>query len=155
MINEPLTTNHELRTRPASVWIAQVILGLLGAIWGLAGLLNIYYIMIRPGPGDHSILNIASMISSIVFSIVFIIGLEGLARRKNYGRWIAVAGLSLVFVGGVLNSFARFGRYRSPAESLGALTIGLVLFGLLGFLVYRLARGGPANAFFKQDEQDL
>jgi hypothetical protein len=152
MINEPLTTNHELRTRPASVWIAQVIMFLLAAIWGLAGLLNIYYMVIRTGPGDRSILNIASMISSIVFSIVFIIGLEGLARRKNYGRWIAVAGLSLVFVGGVLNSFARFGRYRSPAESLGALTFGLVLFGLLGFLVYRLAWGERASAFFKQDE---
>jgi uncharacterized membrane protein len=130
-------------------------MGLLAAIWGLAGALNIYYIATRSGPGDLSILTIASIVSSIVFTIVFIIGLEGLVRRKSYGRWIAVAGLSLIFVGGVLNSFARFGRYRSPAESLGALTIGLALFGLVGFLVYRLAFGKRANAFFKQDKQDL
>jgi ATP/ADP translocase len=123
-------------------------MGLLAVIWLLAGLLNIYYLVFRPGTIEPSALVIASMISSIVFSVLFFTGVEGLARRKKYGRWIAVAGLSLICAGGVLSSFARFGRYRSPGEGLSALIAGLVIFGLVGFLVYRLARGAPANAFF-------
>ena len=147
--NEQRTTDDGPRTtRPVSVWIAQAVMGLLATIWGLAGLLNLYYLVARRGITGPSTLAIASIVISLTFSVLFFTGFRGLMKRRAYGRWIAVGGLSLVFLGGVLNSFARFGRYRSPAESLGALTIGLVLFGLLGFLVYRLARGERENAFF-------
>jgi hypothetical protein len=131
-------------------------MGFLLVVWLWAGILGIYYVMLRPGPEGRSILAIASMIESIVFSVAFIIGLEGLARRKKYGRWIAVCGLSLVFIAGMLNSFAAFGRYPGPAKSLAAFAVGVIVFGPVGFLVYRLARGERENTFFKQDkDKDL
>jgi uncharacterized membrane protein (DUF2068 family) len=106
------------------------------------------------GPIEPSVLNIVSLVPSLALSIVFIIGCLGLWKRKKYGRWIAVGGLSLVFIGGVLNSFAAFNRYPDTAKALGAFAVGLIVFGPLGFHVYRLARGERADAFFNQDRQD-
>lgn len=137
--------------RPASVLIAQVILGLLGAIWGVAGLVTVYIGLASSLP---VIFVVISGTVSILFSILCLTGFWGLTKRKVFGRWVAVAGLSFVLFGGVLNSFAAFNRYTSPARALGAFALGLIVFGPLGFLVYRLARGERANAFFGQTHHE-
>ena len=137
--------------RPVSVWIAQVIMFLLATIWGLAGLLNLYVVLVNSLRGTFAIV---SGVVSLLCSVLFLAGFWGLVKRKASGRWIAVGGLSLVFVGGVLNSFAAFGRYPDTAKALAAFAVGMIVFGPIGFLAYRLARGERANAFFQQDRQD-
>jgi hypothetical protein len=149
--------------RPPSVWIAQVILGLLGTIWGVAGLITVYMGLAGSLP---VIFVVIFGTVSILFSALCLTGFWGLLKRKIYGRWAAVVGLSFIVFGGAQNSFAAFGRYPTPAKALAAFVVGLIVFGPIGFLVYRLARGAPANAFFsgihpeaieeefKQDGQD-
>jgi lipoprotein signal peptidase len=102
---------------------------------GLAGSLPVIFVVI-------------SGTVSILFSILCLTGFWGLLKRRVYGRWVAVAGLSFVVFGAVINSFAAFSRYPDPARALAAFAVGLIVFGPLGFLVYRLVRGAPANAFF-------
>jgi hypothetical protein len=131
--------------RPASVWIAQVILGLLGTIWGVAGLITVYMGL----AGSLPVIFVAiSGTVSILFSILCLTGFWGLLKRRVYGRWVAVAGLSFIVFGGILNSFAAFNRYTDPGKALLAFAVGLIVFGPLGFLIYRLARGERADAFF-------
>ena len=147
MIDEQPTANHEPPTRPASVWIAQVILGLLGTLWGVGGLMTVYMGLAGRLP---VIFVVIFGTVSILFSILCLTGFWGLAKRKIYGRWAAVAGLSFIAFGGIMNSFAAFGRYPGPAKSLAAFAVGVIVFGPIGFLAYRLARGERANAFFTQ-----
>jgi hypothetical protein len=142
-INSPNTPNSF--PRPASVWIAQAIMFLLAAIWGLAGVLNLYVVAANSLRGAFPIV---SGVVSLLCSVLFFAGFRGLVKRKAHGRWIAVGGLSLVFIAGVLNSFAAFNRYPNTAKALAAFVIGLIVFGPLGFLVYRVARGERENAFF-------
>jgi hypothetical protein len=143
--NGPRTTDNELPTRPVSVWIAQAIIFLLAAVWGLAGLVNLYVVLVNRLGITFPIVSGAV---SLLCSVLFLVGFRGLVKRRAYGRWIAVGGLSLVFIAGVLNSFAAFNRYPDTAKALGAFAVGLIVFGPLGFLVYRLARGARENAFF-------
>jgi lipoprotein signal peptidase len=122
-----------------------VILGLLGTIWGVAGLITVYMGL----AGSLPVIFVAiSGTVSILFSILCLTGFWGLLKRKVYGRWVAVAGLSFIAFGGIMNSFAAFDRYPGPAKSLAAFAVGVIVFGPIGFLAYRLARGERANAFF-------
>jgi hypothetical protein len=139
------STNSTNSPRPPSVWIAQVILGLLGSIWGVGGLMTVYMGLAASLP---VIFVVIFGTVSILFSILCLTGFWGLLKRKVYGRWAAVAGLSFIAFAGIMNSFAAFDRYPSPAKSLAAFAVGMIVFGPIGFLAYRLARGERANAFF-------
>jgi hypothetical protein len=138
-------------SRPPSVLITQVILICLGGLWLVGGPLFLLASIKNPAV---SMVYLVFGVLMIVFSLSFLVGFWGLAKRKGYGRWIGVIGLSLlllsIFLGNAFPSSEPhpFSEYKTIAESTGAMAASIVFYGLIIFLIYRLARGKRANEFF-------
>lgn len=138
-------------SRPPSVLITQVILIALGALWLVGGPLFLLAATRNPAV---SIVYVLFGVLMIVFSLAFLVGFWGLAKRKRYGRWIGVIGLSLLLISIFLGNIIRpsgpmeYYEYKTGGEALGALIGAIVFYGLIILLIYRLARGTRANEFF-------
>lgn len=85
---------------------------------------------------------------------ILILGSWGLYRRAAYGRWIAIIALSVIFVMSLAASIFRpngriqYYEYENSAQLIGGMIASLVLYGVFGFLIYRLIWGVPAKLFF-------
>lgn len=138
-------------SRPYSVLITQVILIMLGGLWLVGGPLFLLAATKNPAV---TVVYVVFGVLMIVFSLSFLIGFWGLMKRKRYGRWIGVIGLSLlllsIFLGNAFPSTGPLASYDSNhiAESTGAIAASIVFYALIIFLIYRLARGKRANEFF-------
>lgn len=141
-------------SRPPSILITQVILIMIGAIWLVGG--PLFLLAARSNPAV-SIEYVVFGVMMIVMSLSFLIGFWGLVKRKSYGRWIGVIGLSLlllsIFLGNVFPSSRPLAAYDNNhiVGSPGATIAAIVFYGLIIFLIYRLGRGKRANAFFAGD----
>ena len=149
----------ETVSRPPSVWITQIVLILLGGLWGLMFLAQFFMTVTRFGSAAELVFGLFAALIVGTFSLVFLAGFWGLVRRRVYGRWIGVVGVALVTVASLLGSVFRPGdpsqhyEYTNSSQLFGAVVSQLVLTGLLLFLAYRLARGNRANSFFRGKDQ--
>lgn len=141
-------------SRPPSVLITLVILVLLGSMWTVLAMVQLYYTLTTFASAGQLIINLLFVSMVLAFSGSFLFGSWGLIRRKRYGRWIGVIGLSLVLlsilVGNIFRPTGQFKyyEYENSAQLLGGVVASLIFYGLVIFLIYRLARGARANAFF-------
>lgn len=156
-----VSTITEKVRRPPSVWITQILLGLLGAFWGLMFLTQFVLTITRFGSAAELVFGLFASLIVGTFALVFLTGFWGLFRRRVYGRWIGVVGVAFVTVASLLGSIVRPGdpsqyyQYTNSSQLFGAVTAQLVLTGLLLFLAYRLGFGDQANSFFRSTDQDI
>ena len=72
-----------------------------------------------------------------------------MASRKPWGRWLGVAGLTILLIGGAVNLTSRW------HDSGVAYILFIVLAVLsLAFLAYRIAAGDAAEEFFNGRSTD-
>src|SRR4029077_8191443 len=83
--------------RPATVWLSQTLLLIFALIWLLSLIINLLLIAreeIEVSP--VRLLVGVSVLGSIV--LVLLVAFWGLTRRRTYGRWLAVASLSVLWI---------------------------------------------------------
>jgi hypothetical protein len=141
-------------SRPPSVLITQVILIMVGGIWLVGGLLHLFATFMTSTAPAQIIVNVIFGLLILAFSISFLTGFWGLVKRKRYGRWIGVIGLSLLLLSILLGNVIRpagpltYDEYKNRGEVVWAVIAAIIFYGLIILLIYRLTRGKRANAFF-------
>jgi hypothetical protein len=86
----------------------------------------------------------------LAFAAVFFGGVWGMAMRKPWGRWLGVAGLTILLIAAAVTQTSRWlsGIDReSGFVSIGLFFRVLVVLGL-AFLAYQVAAGDAAEEFF-------
>jgi hypothetical protein len=136
--------------RPVSVWIAQILLS-LACLWVSALMVWAAIFMFR---GGGTITIIIPILFLLAFPAFFFFGVFGMARRRRWGRWLGVAGLSLLFLSALGGQVVgpdgplHYYAYKNAAEFAGGLMGSLVMFGLLLWLILRLALSEHVTNFF-------
>jgi hypothetical protein len=138
--------------RPISVWIAQIVM-ILGS---LLFLLPLVFLLFLPGAaGIGSIFGLVFLVT-IYIGISFLFGLAfwGMARRRSYGRWIAVGMLSFFVATALLGTITRpsgplpYAEYENATQAIAGFVTQVIMFVLLIWLTVALAIGKRAAAFF-------
>lgn len=148
----------EKNPRPLSVIVTQIILLALGLIWGVLSLFNLFAIFTSASGALQRIVNILLALVLVLFAGVFLTGFWGLVKRRRYGRWIGVGGLTLILISAFTSNFVRpsgpleYYEYRNSAELAGGILGSIVIYTLILLLIYRLAKGDAANTFFESPE---
>ncbi len=138
--------------RPASVWIAQVFM-IIGALLLLLPLAMFLFL-----PGGIGITNIIGfVIIALIYlglASLFLLAFWGMARRRGWGRWLGVGMLSLLVLVSILGQIVRpsgpveYWEYDNARQAAAGLMAQLFILGLFLWLIYSLAFGKRATAFF-------
>ena len=143
--------------RPPTIWLTQSLLILFALLLLSAFLLNVAVLLTHLG-NELSIVRIL-IVYAIWLSIVLLLAVAfwGLAKRKNYGRWLGV--LSLLFFWGLIiliklrrpSGPYQYYEYDNPAQLAGAIIIQVVLHGLILLLILRLSFSKRVTDFFRKE----
>jgi hypothetical protein len=137
------------RKRPISVWIAQIILGIYGFGMASVVLWGLYKGLTEGIPNPE--LFLVTTVGVLTFAAVFVGGVWGMAVRKPWGRWLGVAGLAILLIGGTITQTSRFiSNSGSRFASISFLFAVLVVLGL-AILTYLVALGDASEDFFNGD----
>jgi hypothetical protein len=145
--------------RPATVWLSQILLLIFALIWLLSLIINLLLIAreeIEVSP--VRLLAGVSVLGSIV--LVLLVAFWGLTRRRTYGRWLAVASLSVLWILVVYAQIwppqgpvKRF-EFNSPVQAVGAVTASILISVIFLILILRLAFAKSVTRFFRQDQSN-
>lgn len=138
--------------RPIAVWIAQIAM----ILFSLAFLMPLFYLLfLAPTFGIGSLASLAIMIAiNLGFSLLSIVAFWGMARRRSYGRWIAVGILSFLIATALLGTITRpsgplpYAEYENATQAIAGFITQVIMFALLIWLTLTLAVGKRAAAFF-------
>ncbi len=143
--------------RPPTIWLTQSLLILFALLLLSAFLLNVAVLLTHLG-NEFSIVRIL-IVYAVWLSIVLLLAVAfwGLAKRKNYGRWLGV--LSLLFFWGlmILTKLRRpsgpyqYYEYDNPAQLAGAIIVQVLLHGLILLLILRLSFSKRVTDFFRKE----
>ncbi|HKO45892.1 MAG TPA: hypothetical protein VJU84_21625 [Pyrinomonadaceae bacterium] len=143
--------------RPPIIWLTQSLLILFALLLLSAFVLNVVVLLTHWG-NELSIVRIM-IVYAVWLSIVVLLAVAfwGLAKRKNYGRWLGV--LSLLFFWGLIiliklrrpSGPYQYYEYDNPAQLAGAVIIQVVLHGLILLLILRLAFSKSVREFFRKE----
>jgi len=138
--------------RPISVWIAQIVM-ILGSLLFLLPLIMLLFL---PGAvGIGSVFGLVFLVTVYV-GISFLFGLSfwGMARRRSYGRWLAVGMLSFFIAVTLLGTITRpsgplpYAEYENATQAIAGFITQVIMFALLIWLTLTLAVGKRVAAFF-------
>jgi len=139
--------------RPPSVWISQIFLMIFALIFLLPVVLILLMVVVMP---------ILAFLIVLVFNIgiatLFLTAFWGLVKRRVYGRWMTVTLLSLMLVVSTLAQFFKpsgplgYYEYKNSVQVMGGACAQLFMIGLFVYLIYSLAFGSAANAFFAKPD---
>ena len=134
--------------RPVSVWIAQIILGIYALGIALITLWGLYRGLTEGIPNPE--LYLVTTVGVLTFVGVFFGGVWGMAMRKPWGRWLGVAGLSILLIGA---GITQTSRWITETESVSSFVSIRFLFSVvvvagLAFLAYKVAAGDAEEEFF-------
>ena len=103
------------------------------------------------------------LVYSVLLGVVLLLATAswGLAKRKNYGRWLGV--LSLLLFWGLLvrvkprrpSGPYQYYEYDNPAQLAGAIIVQVLLHGLILFLIFRLSFSKKVEEFFHKEVSQL
>jgi hypothetical protein len=143
--------------RPPIIWLTQSLLILFALLLLSAFLLNVAVLVTHWG-SELSIVRIM-IVYAVWLSIVLllVVAFWGLAKRKNYGRWLGV--LSLLFFWGLIiliklrrpSGPYQYYEYDNPAQVAGAVIVQVILHGLILLLILRLSFAKSAREFFRKE----
>lgn len=149
----------KLTRRPISIWIAQILLLLAGIPFSIV----LFFSLI----GDAAFLaanqltffsvvgTFVFLIVKIAFVLLFFFAFWGLAKRKNYGRWLAVVAILMIVALSVLGKIIGTSgpietyEYTNNAQQIGGIIGAVTIYGLFGLLLYKLALGANVKEFFQ------
>jgi len=133
--------------RPPSVWIAQILLSVLALVFLLVPLL----LVVANVPESFVLIYIFVL---LVFVAVPIASVVGMAKRKDWGRWLAVVFLTFFVVSMYLISWLSSApvSYEGWAQYAARRAAFLITIGLLLILVLRLAFAERVSQFFSKTE---
>ena len=137
--------------RPISVWIAQIILGIYACGITLIVLWGLYKGLSEGIPNPE--LYLVTTVGVLTFATLFFGGVWGMAIRKSWGRWLGVAGLTILLISGVVTQTSRLVAEIKSGESLGLIRIlfsVLVVVGL-AYLAFVIATGDAMEGFFSSE----
>lgn len=148
--------------RPASVWIAQIIVLLVGILFSLMAALIFARELAFLANGNVTAAQwlwlFVSVTVKLAFFLFFFFAFWGLAKRRTYGRWLGVATISLLVLISVLGQIYRpkgpmeYYEYENSAQWVGGMFGNLIIYGLFAFLLYRLAFGENVTDFFAAED---
>jgi len=146
--------------RPVSVWIAQILVLVAGLPFAILLLLSILGdVMFLAATGLTLFSVVASFllfVAKIAFISLFFFAFLGLAKRKNYGRWLSVITISLLIVMSVIGQFIQtsgpleYYEYENSAQRFGGIIARIMIYGLFGLLIFRLGFGANTKEFFQR-----
>jgi hypothetical protein len=144
--------------RPAAVWIAQILILLIGFPVSLIFLISIpgdVVYLFRTGPTAYLVFVLALLfLAKIFIATIFALAFWGLLKGKNYGRWLAFAVLTLLLLVFIYGQIFRpagpieYYEYTNNVQVFGAFLTGFFFNGLFGLFLFKLAFGARAKAFF-------
>jgi len=139
--------------RPPTVWLAQTLLIIFTLLWLGALVINLAKLPSRVVRGA-SITHVTVLFSTMCgFMVVLLASLWGLAKRKMYGRWLAVVSLivlwAFILLAQLYGLWKVFGHDSSVELVVAALFY--VLHGVFLALILRLAFAKSVREFFRKE----
>jgi hypothetical protein len=140
--------------RPPSVWLAQALLMIFAVVFIFSLLLNIAFGLRRAG-GIPIIAVLMLCAVNLGLVMLFLTSFWGLARRKNYGRWLGVGSLSLIWILMLLGQVFRpqgpfpYYEYTNTTQVVAAAVATVCFNGLFLLLIFRLAFAKSVTDFFR------
>ena len=143
--------------RPPIIWLTQSLLILFALLLLSAFVLNVAVLLTHWG-NEVSVVRIV-IVYAVWLSIVLLLAIAfwGMAKRKNYGRWLGVLSLLLFWGLMILIKLRRpsgpyqYYEYDNPAQLAGAVIVQVVLHGLILLLILRLSFAKSVKEFFRKD----
>jgi hypothetical protein len=143
--------------RPSIVWLTQSLLILFAVLVLSAFLLNVA-ILLTHWDSDLSIVRII-IVYAVWLSIVLLLAVAfwGMAKRRNYGRWLGVLSLLLFWGFLILMKLQRpsgpykYYEFDNTAQLAGAVAVQVVLHGLILVLILRLSFSKSVREFFRKE----
>jgi hypothetical protein len=140
--------------RPPTIWLTQSLLLLFALVLLSVLLINLAVVLRHP---DESLSLIGAVLTySITLGVVVLFAFTfwGLARRTDYGRWLGL--ISLVLLWGLIIFMKvyrptgpyNYYEYDNTAQLVGAVVFQVVLHALFLVLILRLAFSKKIRAFF-------
>jgi len=97
------------------------------------------------------------MVYAVILSIVLLLAFAfwGLAKRRNYGRWLGVLSLlllwSLIILMKLQPPSGPYYEYDNPAQVAGAVFVQVLMHGLFLLLILRLSFSKSVREFFRNE----
>jgi hypothetical protein len=137
--------------RPPTVWLTQSLLIIFALSFLFVFLLNLSQF------GQASSVLRALVGYSIIlgFIILLVIAFWGLVKRANYGRWLGVLSLFLIWGLQILMRVSRpsgpyeYYEYDNNAQRAGGILVTVLLHGLILILILRLSFSKKIGEFFE------
>lgn len=132
--------------RPPSVWITQILLLIFALIFLLPLVLLVF--------GGPLLVILIGLVIDLGIVALCLVAFWGLVKRRIYGRWLSVVLLSLFLLVQTLGQIfrpsgpLRYYEYTNSVQATTAVVLQILFMMLFFFLIYRLAFGSAANAFF-------
>lgn len=143
--------------RPPSIWLTQALVIIFGLLLLCAFLINFIVLLTHLGE-EFSIVR-TLLVYSVMLGVVLLLAIAswGLAKRKNYGRWLGV--LSLLLFWGLLillklrrpSGPYQYYEYDNPTQLVGAIIVQVLMHGLILLLILRLSFSKRVGEFFRKE----
>jgi|CXWL01.1.fsa_nt_gi cell division protein FtsW (lipid II flippase) len=125
-------------SRPGAVWVAIIVLSCFALV---------FWISVPSYDWDSAHLNVSLLMA--ILGVLITVSVFGLIRRKSYGRWIAIAFFSVMFIKFILISVTNIQGYGHSLLGLQREILAAVFAGyLIGMPLYSLAFGKKCKAYF-------
>lgn len=142
--------------RPISIWITQILLIIFTLLFLFAALINSVSLFNNANAFSFNIFGIVVyFIIALSLILLFIISFWGLAKKKNYGRWLGVTSLALVWVFAIIGQLFRpkgpieYYEYENNTQLISAYMTQGVLITLFLALILYVAFSKRVTAFFQ------
>ena len=143
--------------RPPSIWLTQALVIIFGLLILFAFLINFVVLLTHLGEEFSIVRTLLAYAMMLGVVLLLAIAFWGLAKRKNYGKWLGVLSLLLFWVLLILMKLRRpsgpyqYYEYDNPAQLAGAVIVQVLLHGLILFLILRLSFSKSAREFFGKE----
>src|SRR5215207_589893 len=131
-------------SRPPTVWLTQTLLVLFSLLMLGVTVLNLVMLAARARGGAPVLALLVGFIIPLGFMLLLLVAFWGLAKRKKYGKWLALLSLVLLWAVIILGQLLRptgplrYYEYTSTAELVGAAIFYVFIHGLFLALIMRL-----------------
>ena len=147
--------------RPPTIWLTQALVAIFGLVILFAFLVNLVVLLPHLSEG-FSIIPVL-LACSVMLGVVLLLAIAswGLAKRRNYGRWLSVLWLLLFWGLLILMNLRRpsgpyqYYEYDNSAQLAGAVFAQVLLHGLILLLILRLSFSKSVKEFFRKEIESV
>ncbi len=143
--------------RPPTIWLTQALVIIFGLLILFAFLINFVVLLTHLGEEFSIVRTLLVYVVMLGVVLLLAIAFWGLAKRRNYGRWLSVFLLLLFWGPLVLIQLRRpsgpyqYYEYDNPTQIAGAVIVQVLLHGLILLLILRLSFSKTVKEFFRKE----